>query len=90
MVRRDYVLDIGGVSGDLPEAGAPEIEVTPKMVEAARFRAELEEAFYRWWANNDHFLSADSCGDVTALWAAFGSAALTNASKSGSSGANAF
>ena len=52
------------------EAGAPDR------------KAALEEVFYNWWADNDHFLSSGSCGDVVALWEALGSAALAKASTS--------
>ena len=66
MNSKDNVIDLESRS----EAGAPDK------------KAALEEAFYSWWADNDHFLSSGSCGDVVALWEALGSAALANASTS--------
>jgi hypothetical protein len=43
------------------ETGAPEIEVTPEMIES------LEDAFMGWWARNDHALSLGGSGDVLDL-----------------------
>ena len=74
-----------------PLAHTGMVSAAPRAVEAGApdRTAALEAAFHHWWARNDHFLSAGSCGDVVGLLEALGSAALTNPSSSSSSGSRA-